>query len=93
MKTTSRTGQKQYAFDSAPRCGARTKGNFGRPCRCPVVKGKSRCRVHGGAKGSGAPKGNRNALKNGGNTAEVKLFRAQVRWVIQNSKNIFKNTD
>ena len=26
MKTTSRTEKKYYAFDSAPRCGARTKG-------------------------------------------------------------------
>ncbi|CZG51755.1 HGGxSTG domain-containing protein [Legionella pneumophila serogroup 1] len=93
MKTTSRTGKKQYAFDSAPRCGARTKGNSGKPCRCPVVKGKSRCRVHGGAKGSGAPRGNRNALKNGANTAEAKEFRVQVRYMIQNSKNIIRDID
>jgi glucans biosynthesis protein len=26
----------------------------------PVVKGKKRCRMHGGAKGSGAPRGERN---------------------------------
>ncbi|ASQ47451.1 hypothetical protein [Legionella clemsonensis] len=46
MKTTSRTEKKRYAFESAPRCGARTKGNHGKPCRCPAVKGKAHCRVH-----------------------------------------------
>jgi len=47
----------------SPRCGARTRG--GGPCRCPAVAGKRRCRMHGGSAGSGAPKGNRNALKSG----------------------------
>ncbi|MHA7900265.1 MAG: HGGxSTG domain-containing protein [Henriciella sp.] len=46
-----------------PRCGARTRA--GTPCRSPAVKGKSRCRMHGGADGSGAPKGNTNAIKSG----------------------------
>jgi hypothetical protein len=39
-------------------CGARTRS--GGPCRAPKVAGKSRCRMHGGAAGSGAPKGERN---------------------------------
>ncbi|WP_082594519.1 HGGxSTG domain-containing protein [Sphingomonas sp. Root710] len=43
---------------NAPRCGARTRS--GTPCRSPAVKGNRRCRMHGG-KGSGAPRGNRNA--------------------------------
>ncbi len=33
--------------DAAPRCGARTRG--GAPCRGPAVRGKRRCRMHGGA--------------------------------------------
>ena len=47
---------------NAPRCGAyaRTTGN---PCEAPAVRGRKRCRMHGG-KGSGAPPGNRNAAKN-----------------------------
>jgi glucans biosynthesis protein len=45
------------------RCGARTRS--GEPCRSPAVTGKQRCRMHGGAEGSGAPPGNRNALKHG----------------------------
>ena len=47
----------------SPRCGARTRA--GSPCQSPAVSGKQRCRMHGGAKGSGAPAGNRNALKHG----------------------------
>src|SRR5215217_6047282 len=42
----------------APRCGARTRA--GTPCQSPAVNGKARCRMHGGAKGSGAPKGSGN---------------------------------
>lgn len=45
------------------RCGARTRR--GAPCRNAPVTGRSRCRMHGGAKGSGAPRGNRNALVHG----------------------------
>lgn len=46
---------------SAPRCGARTRS--GKPCQGPAMKGKKRCRRHGGAS-TGAP-GNRNAFKHG----------------------------
>jgi hypothetical protein len=42
----------------APRCLARTRR--GTPCQSPAVAGKTRCRMHGGAAGSGAPKGKRN---------------------------------
>ncbi|HEO1338591.1 TPA: hypothetical protein VAH50_002875, partial [Legionella pneumophila] len=83
MKTTSRTEKKRYAFEHAPRCGARTKGNNGNPCRCPAIRGKARCRVHGGAKGSGAKHGNTNALKNGEHTVEAKTFRLEIRKAIQ----------
>jgi len=46
---------------NAPRCGARTRK--GTNCRCPAVAGRKRCRMHGGAPGSGAPPGNVNALR------------------------------
>jgi glucans biosynthesis protein len=48
---------------ASARCGAKTRN--GTPCRSPSVQGKERCRMHGGAKGSGAPIGNSNALKHG----------------------------
>ncbi|WP_028135062.1 HGGxSTG domain-containing protein [Bradyrhizobium japonicum] len=51
------------AMAESPRCGASTRG--GLACRAPAVRGKLRCRMHGGALGSGAPWGNRNARKHG----------------------------
>jgi hypothetical protein len=42
----------------ARRCGAKTRA--GHPCRQAAVRDRSRCRMHGGAKGSGGPRGNRN---------------------------------
>ncbi|QEA16436.1 hypothetical protein FRF71_10005 [Novosphingobium ginsenosidimutans] len=52
----------------AQRCLAHTRS--GRPCQAPALRGKRRCRMHGG-KGSGAPKGNRNAWKHGARSAET----------------------
>jgi hypothetical protein len=48
---------------TSSRCGAATR--HGKPCRAPAVAGRKRCRMHGGATGSGAPKGNQNAFKHG----------------------------
>lgn len=91
MKTTSRTEKKHYAFESASRCGARTKGNNGKPCRCPAIRGKARCRVHGGAKGSGAPRYNLNALKHGETTGESKAFKKEIKLAIKRSKIFIKD--
>ena len=46
-----------------PPCGAKTRS--GAPCQNPPTRWSHRCRMHGGAPGSGAPEGNRNALKHG----------------------------
>ena len=53
---------------SSLRCGAKTCS--GSPCKSPAVRGKKRCRMHGGALGSGAPHGNQNARKTGLYTRE-----------------------
>ncbi|WP_283811268.1 HGGxSTG domain-containing protein [Bradyrhizobium zhanjiangense] len=50
-------------MQSSPRCGARTRS--GTVCRAPARQGKARCRMHGGARRSGAPRGNQNARKHG----------------------------
>jgi hypothetical protein len=42
-------------LQTALRCEARTKS--GKPCRSPATK-KGRCRLHGGAPGSGAQRAN-----------------------------------
>lgn len=86
MKTTSCTEPKRYAFDNAPRCGAKTKRNNGNPCRSPAVRGKRCCRIHGGAKGSGAQQGNQNALKHGRTITNVITFRKNVRNLLKQSK-------
>lgn len=51
------------AMRASPRCGAKTRD--GGACRAPAMRGKRRCRMHGGAAGSGAPKANQNARKHG----------------------------
>jgi hypothetical protein len=56
----------------------------------PAIQGKKRCRMHGGAPGSGAPKGNRNALKNGLHTAEAIAERKAVRRLIKESRDLLK---
>lgn len=58
------------AMQASPRCGAKTRS--GAPCTAPAVAGKRRCRMHGGAPGSGAPLGNKNALKHGDYARETK---------------------
>ena len=64
----------------SPRCGARTRR--GTACRAPAVSGRRRCRMHGGAKGSGAPKNNKNAFKHGFATREAIRERAELRAVV-----------
>jgi hypothetical protein len=39
------------AMLASPRCGAKIRS--GGACRSPAVRGKKRCRMHGGASGSG----------------------------------------
>jgi hypothetical protein len=46
--------------------------------------------MHGGAKGSGAPTGNNNALKNGMYTAELKSMRRLVRKLSDRTKEIIE---
>ena len=53
-----RQSREPLSIRLLPRCGA--KNRAGQPCRRAVARGKSRCTMHGGAKGSGAPKGERN---------------------------------
>ena len=65
--------QRRWPMHLSRRCGARTRS--GRPCRSPAVRGRRRCRMHGGAAGSGAPEGNRNALRHGCRTSEAVALR------------------
>jgi hypothetical protein len=69
----------------APRCLARTRRET--PCQSPAVAGKARCRMHGGAAGSGAPKGKRNGkYRHGGYTAEAIAERKRLALLVRDSR-------
>jgi hypothetical protein len=70
----------------SPRCGARTRS--GSPCRSPAVKGKRRCRMHGAY--AGPPRGNRNAWKHGGRSAEMLRLRWQVMDLLRESRELIE---
>jgi glucans biosynthesis protein len=46
--------------------------------------------MHGGAKGSGAPAGNKNALKHGAYTGEAFQRRAEMRDLIREARELLK---
>jgi hypothetical protein len=76
---------------SSLRCGAKTRS--GKPCQSPAVQGKKRCRMHGGAPGSGAPSGNQNALKQGLYTREALAQRRQISELIRESRKLLLKID
>ncbi len=76
---------------AAPRCGARTR--HGTLCRSPAVQGKTRCRMHGGARGSGAPKENQNALKHGRYSREAIARRKAVNQVMRDLRESLRGLD
>jgi uncharacterized protein YjcR len=69
----------------SPRCGAKTRA--GTPCKAPAVKGKRRCRMHGGAAGSGAPAGNQNALKHGMYSRDALEFKKHMRKLLRDGRD------
>lgn len=75
----------------SPRCGARTRA--GGRCRAPAVAGKARCRMHGGAAGSGAPKGNKNALKHGLYTREFLEQRKAVSELVRRAGEVIERVE
>ena len=68
--------------NTAPRCGARTRG--GAPCRGPAIRGKARCRMHGGkSTGPRTPEGlersRRARWKHGSYSAEAQQEYRQLK--------------
>lgn len=84
MSHTRNTG----AMQESPRCGARTRN--GGTCRAPARRGRTRCRMHGGAWGSGAPFGNSNAAKHGYFTSEAIDERKFVRTVLVEAEDLLR---
>lgn len=73
---------------ASPRCGAKTRS--GSACRLPAVHGKKRCRMHGGAQGSGAPTANQNARKHGLFTRDAIEERRQIQALLEEARRVLK---
>jgi len=70
------------------RCGAKTR--CGGACRAPATRGKTRCRMHGGAAGSGAPRANQNARKHGLFTREAVAERRQIQALLGEARKLLR---
>jgi glucans biosynthesis protein len=66
----------------SPRCGAKVRTRGHAPCRNPAMKGKRRCRMHGG-KNEGGKIGNENALKHGRYRQALLRERREIREFIR----------
>jgi hypothetical protein len=65
----------------AQRCGALTRA--GAPCQRPTIRGRGRCRLHGGLS-PGAPRDMKNGnFRNGNWTAEAVEERRWLRSLVQ----------
>ena len=78
--------QSKLPMHLSRRCGARTRS--GSPCRSPAMP-NGRCRMHGG-RSPGAPRGNKNALKHGGYTAEAVTRRKELQDFLRATKVLLK---
>jgi uncharacterized protein YjcR len=76
------------AMLASPRCGAKTR--HGGSCRAPALRGKRRCRMHGGTPGSGAPSGNQNARRHGLFTREAIAERRQIQALMDEARELLQ---
>ena len=87
MKNRRINLMESLPMHQAPRCRAMSKRS-GKQCRAPAVAGKRVCWIHGGAIGSGAPIGNKNALRHGRYTAEAVASRRHLSDLIRRSRAV-----
>jgi len=73
---------------ASPRCGAKTRSAGA--CRSPAVHGSKRCRMHGGARGSGAPRANRNARKHGLFTGDAIQERRRIQALLGEARKLLE---
>jgi uncharacterized protein YjcR len=74
---------------ASQRCGAKTR--TGDACRSPAVRGKKRCRMHGSAQGSGAPRANQNARKHGLFTRDAIAERRQIQALLDEARKLLED--
>ena len=73
---------------ASPRCGAKIR--CGGSCRSPALRGKRRCRMHGSAPGSGAPRGNQNARRHGLFTSDAIAERKQIQALLGEARKLLR---
>ena len=74
---------------ASPRCGAKIRS--GGSCRSPTVRGRRRCRMHGGAPKSGAPRGNQNARQQHGLFTKVAIAeRKQIHALLDDARKFLQ---
>lgn len=81
--------QQQSPMHQSKRCLAKTRS--AKPCQSPAMP-NGRCRMHGGLS-TGAPKGNKNALKHGHYTAEAIAERREMREMIREFRELMGEID
>jgi hypothetical protein len=81
--------QSRLPMHLSPRCGARTRSAS--PCQSPAMP-NGRCRMHGGLS-PGAPKGNRNALKDGRYTAAAVARRQEIASLLRSMRRLAKEAE
>ena len=91
-----RYGNQSGDPSKAPRCGAKTRQ--GTACRGPAVRGKRRCRLHGGLStgpktAEGLERCRTSALKSGYWSAEARAARREVRELIQSFEELLDKMD
>jgi hypothetical protein len=84
LSENSGGGAMTYAFDLAPRCGAKTRS--GGACKCPALKGRARCKLHGGRStgprtAEGLARSKRSTWVHGFYSAEAREERREAREV------------
>jgi hypothetical protein len=92
---TPPTGRDTANLANAPRCGARTRR--GCPCQAPAVRGKLRCRMHGGGStGPRTPDGlarlRAARTTHGGYTAEARAFQRHVITTLRRNRTYLAAT-
>jgi hypothetical protein len=100
-----RNGNHSGDPHKAPRCGAHSR-RTGLPCRAPAVRGKQRCRLHGGkSTGPKTPEGIERVSKsqwktgrhsrkriesNRKNKRQEKELRAMMQWAFREGRKMYK---
>ena len=75
---SDRTDMTDYPMNRSPRCGAHAR-TTGKPCMAPCLRGRRRCRLHGGWS-TGAPRGEQHPnFKTGKYSREGQALRTMLR--------------